>query len=108
MEAMRLNKKTYYISIHSNEIREVSIPDSDKEYEILATPENIKEIEILMRKQEQSSGDAVEYLAKPFHELGADEKRAEYDSSLKEIYKKIYELGTAKTREELKHIGPFT
>jgi len=102
-----LNKKIYYISIDSNEIREVSIPDSEKEYEIIATPENIKEIEILMRKQKQSSGDAVEYLAKPFHEQGTDDKRAEYDSSLIEIFKKIYELGTEKTKEEIKNIGPF-
>lgn len=37
-----VERKTYYVAVDTKDIREVSVPDSSIEYEIIASPDEAK------------------------------------------------------------------
>ncbi|PAV29990.1 hypothetical protein CIL05_08925 [Virgibacillus profundi] len=100
-------RKHYFVTVDTQDIREISIPDSGIEFEIIASQNEIEEIEKLFMKKNKNAKKAVQYLAKPFDERGADSEREGYDEHLMEIYRKINELGTMQTKEKIKEIGLF-
>lgn len=100
-----MEKKTYYIAVHDGEITDIDTPTGEHKYEIEATNEEIKEIEILISRKRKHSGDATKFLAKPFNEQGVDNERQSHDDEQKKIYKMIYKLGTLKTKNELNELG---
>lgn len=97
-------KKHFFITVNTEDIRETSVPDGI-EYEVIATPQEVDEIRQLFREMNQDSKNAVKFLAKPFHEWGADEKREQYDEHLMAIYQRIYDLGTEETRKNINEMG---
>ncbi|GGB30174.1 hypothetical protein F3157_13350 [Virgibacillus dakarensis] len=97
-------KKTYFVTVDTEDIREVSIPESGIEYEISATPEEIKEIEMLFMNKDKNAKKAVKFLGKPFDEWGADKERGSYDDHLMTIYQRLYDLGTEETRKRIKEL----
>lgn len=101
------DKKQYFVNVDTEEIREISIPDSGIEYEIIASFDEIKEIELLLIEKRKNAKQAVEYVKKPFDEWGADEERNKYESDVMSLYKRIYDLGTITTKEKIKEIGLF-
>lgn len=101
-----MNKKRhYFVTIDKGDIREMSIPDNSVEYEIHATPEEMKEVEMLFVEKRKNAKDAAKFIGKPFDEWGADDERNEYETNLIKIYQKIYNLGTLTTKEKIKEIG---
>ena len=101
-------RKHYFITVDTEDIREISIPDSGIEYEIIASENEIKEIENLFKEKNQNAKDAVKFLAKPFDEWGADDERSAYGEHLIEIYRKIYHLGTEETKEKINELSIFS
>ncbi|MEC5422704.1 hypothetical protein QGM71_04240 [Virgibacillus sp. C22-A2] len=101
------NKKHYYVTVDKQEIRDISIPDNGVEYKIIANQKEKEEIEELFRAKDKNEKDAVKFLAKPFDEWGADDKREDYDNKMIELYRKVYELGTSETKREINNLGLF-
>lgn len=99
------DKKRYFVTIDTQEIRETSIPDGNIEYEIIASKNEIKELRELFSQKDDNAKKAVEYIGKPFDEWGADEERESYDQYLINVYKRIYKLGTEDTKDKINKLG---
>jgi hypothetical protein len=99
------DKKRYFVTIDTQDIREMPIPDAHIEYEIIANENELKELKELFRKKDKNAKDAAEYIGKPFDEWGADEERESYDQYLIDIYKRIYALGSADTKDQIEELG---
>lgn len=99
-------RKTYFITVDTEDIRETSIPDGI-EYEVYASQSEINEIKELFDKKDQDTKNAVKYLAKPFNEWGADDERQKYDDHLIMIFRRIYDLGTEETKKNISKMGIF-
>ncbi|WP_234028578.1 hypothetical protein [Lentibacillus sp. Marseille-P4043] len=104
---MKMERKTYFVTVDTEDIREVSVPESGIEYEIKATQEEIKEIQMLFSKKDKNAKNAVKYLGKPFDEWGADDERTKYGNHLFSIYRKLYTLGTEKTKKKINELNLF-
>lgn len=102
------DKKHYYVMVDIQEIRDVSIPDSGIEFEIIASHSEIEEIQELFMKKNDNAKNAIGYLTKPFNEWGADDERCRYDNNMIMIYRKVFELGTKETKLKIKEMGIFT
>ncbi|MFA1818581.1 hypothetical protein ACDX78_00040 [Virgibacillus oceani] len=99
------DKKHYFVTIDTQDIREESVPDGYIEYEITASENEIKELKELFRKKDKNAEAAIEYIGKPFDEWGADEERESYDQFLIGIYERIHALGTADTKSKIEELG---
>ncbi|WP_077326171.1 hypothetical protein [Virgibacillus siamensis] len=102
-----MERKSYFVAVDFKEVREMSIPDNEIEFEIVATPDEVKELEELFRDTKKDGRKAAEYIGKPFDEWGADDKRTHYDEHLIEIYRFIHGLGTAETKERIEQLKLF-
>ncbi|MGP4106972.1 hypothetical protein [Virgibacillus sp. L01] len=102
-----MERKTYFVAVDTKDIREVSVPDSSIEYEIIASPDEAKEIQQLFTEESKDGRKATEYLGKPFDEWGADDERRNYDAHLIKIYRRLYELGTTDTKSKINQLGLF-
>lgn len=101
-------KKTYFVTIATGDIRKESLPQNDIEYEVNATFDEIKEIEMLFTEKDKDAQEAAKYLGKkPFDEFGADSERYDYEDHLVKIYRKLYEVGTEETRNKIKELNLF-
>ncbi|GEN88261.1 hypothetical protein [Oceanobacillus sojae] len=100
-------RNKYFVTVDTEEISEVSLPDNGIEYEIYATPEEVKEIEVLFARKDKNAKDAVKFVGKPFDERPVDAKRDSYEEYLIAIYRKLYELGTDETRKGIKELKLF-
>lgn len=100
------NKKKYFVHVDAKEIYETSIQERI-EYEVFATPNEIKEIEELFTKMKKDDINALKYLFSPFDEQAVDNKRHNYDEHLMAVYQLIYKLGTAETKSDINEIGFF-
>lgn len=98
------NKQLYYVSLETQTINEVPIPDGYS-YEIFATPDEIKQIRLLFKTLENLSKDALKHLAVPFNEYSVDEDRESYSDYLLEIYELLYQLGTEQTKQNIEETG---
>ncbi len=100
-----MNKKRYFVTISTKEIRETSVPDNGVEFEIIANQNEKEDIEALFKEKDQDSKNASMYLTKPFNEWGADDERSRYDDHMLNLYRKLYELGTEETKEKIDELG---
>lgn len=97
-------RKHFFISIDTEDIREISVPEGI-EYEVIATQDEINGLRNLFHQKNMSTKGAIKFLAKPFNETGADEERRQYDTHLMAIFQCIHDLGTEETKEEIKELG---
>lgn len=95
-----MNIKRYFVTVNTAEIREVSIPD-DIEFEIMATQEDILEIQTLFSRMDQEEKSGLAYIVRPFNENIVDDKRDQYNDDLIKIYELLYRLGTEETKESI-------
>lgn len=102
-----MERKKYFVTVDTEEISKVSIPDDSIEYEIYATPEEVKEIEVLFAEKAKNAKDAVKFVGKPFDERPVDATRNNYEDYLIGLYRKLYELGTEQTKNEIKELNLF-
>lgn len=98
-------KNHYFVTIDTHEIRDISIPDSGIEFEVIADQNEINKLRKLFMTTEKHEKNALEYLAKPFDEWGADDERQWYAEYVKAIYQAIFNLGTDDTKHKIKQLG---
>lgn len=97
-------KKQYFVSVNSGDISEVPIPD-EGQFEIIATSEEIKNIQYLFNQMDEETKSGLKYLARPFNEQKVDEKRAQNEKDLIQVYQLLFEYGTRETKENIKSFG---
>ncbi|TMW73395.1 hypothetical protein [Alteribacter natronophilus] len=104
-------KKKYYIQLNPismDFISDVSIADGSNgyEYEIEATEEEITELQDALQHAQAHDSDEQSLLS--FHHYQdefADHDRREYRDELTDIFRKLYQLGTPKTKKAIEEIG---
>lgn len=100
-----MKKNNYFVSVSSAEVTEVPIPDDNGQFEIIATEEEVLEIENYFKSIDDETKSGLKYLGKPFHEKPVDQKRYAGEEGLVKIYKLLYKYGTAKTKEDIDSFG---
>lgn len=98
-------KKHFFVTVNTQDIREMSLPEGGIEYEIVANGNEVEEIAKLFRAQNHETFGALGFLGKPFDEWGVDDKRAAFDMELIKLYRRIFDLGTEKTRSQIREMG---
>jgi len=99
-----MDRKIYYVNVHTNEIRENSVPGGI-EYEVLANDREIAEISKLFERLDENSKEALKYIINFLDEKPVDKERKNYGNHLLAIYSRIYDLGTEKTKGEIEQLG---
>ncbi|WP_404461068.1 hypothetical protein [Sutcliffiella horikoshii] len=96
-----MNKYTYYVTMETGQIHREPFDDQVKYYEVLATQEEIHEIERLFEELHTTeySPDAFK---SPLNEKSTQEHRDKQQLILDKIIVAIYELGTEVTKEEIR------
>ncbi|RAL22036.1 hypothetical protein [Thermoflavimicrobium daqui] len=104
-----MEKKTYYIAVdlgpNAGEIHEQAHDfDAVYDFEIKATPQEIKELEHLFSEIAEEDLDTFIQAHLPYKNK---ERQAEhnYDDRLEEVYRMIYRLGTEETKTRMKESG---
>lgn len=98
-----MEKGVFYVTLETGEISQQPNPETNGvQYAIEATPNEMKELEILFSKKR----DDMDFLyTKPMDEGSVDKDRKEDYSAMMGIFKKLYEYGTAQTRKQIDEIG---
>lgn len=100
------DKKLYYVTIDTKEVRPYSVPDNEIEFEIRATEEQVLEIEEVFAQLNKESKNAAEYIATtPFDEWGVDDERSQYQDDIKRLFHIIATLGTEESKKKLQEMG---
>ncbi|APC48642.1 hypothetical protein [Virgibacillus halodenitrificans] len=99
------DRKHYFVTVDTQDIREVSLPGSGIEYEIIADHNEIEQLNELFMKKDKNEKKAMSFLAKPFDEWGADDERNAYDDHMMRIFQMLYELGTDDTKTKIYELG---
>lgn len=105
-----MEKKPYYVSVQANSIMQ-NQGDAAYEFEIHATPEEIEKLSSIFEdmagydRRAMLKANAYTF---PYH---LDPENDGYDSSLREAYEYIYELGSSETKRHIEksgllHLGP--
>ena len=87
-----MDKKTYYVSVQANTILE-NEGAAAYEFKIHATPEEMNFLQDMMNEKmefDDATFTRAHLPGMPYHQ---DVENDDYDDSLKQIYKKIYEYG---------------
>src|SRR5699024_1548584 len=102
-----MNERKYYVvDLDAMEVREILIDDGI-EFEIIATPDEVKEIEILFDKMKDDSIESLKSILIPFNEQKVDAERESYDSHLISIFRMIYDLATEKSKSKVVSLTLF-
>src|SRR5690554_1565970 len=99
-----MNKKRYFVSVPAKIISE-SIEFSDHPFEIMATSDELVELQVLL--QSDKDFDISETARMPINAFSPEDEDVapEYDENLIKIYRMIHELGTLKTKVLIDETG---
>lgn len=96
-------KKRYYVSVEGEDIHERIMDDHIHYYEIVATQSQILEIKGVLQEIHSSEYNPIPILTSLNEENGI-KAREEQHSLIKNLYEKIYQLGTSKTKQEIRSL----
>lgn len=99
------SKKTFYIAVGSGEILEPSNMLGNFEFEIRATEEERDQLEELFEESMEAQEDTGIRAHIPFREYHNDKENDAADYYLKQIYRKLHELGTPETRSHIESMN---
>lgn len=101
---MENKKRTFYINLGSQEISQIRDGNNDV-FTIQATEEEMFRLRQVLN--EVFSADERSFWRShiPFRHYSEDSQNDDYDYSMREAYKMIYELGDDETKEFIKSIG---
>ncbi len=103
-------KETYYIGLRTGDIQKLPFDEDQQYFELNATPQEVYELQEML-DEAGSEGDTHEYflhpdaLMHPLTEDAGDEDRKEYGNTVRELYHKIYLLGTIETQKKIESMG---
>jgi hypothetical protein len=101
-EAFKMTK-TYYVSVEAEDIQESKLDDHLHYYEIEATKEQIQVIANILREIKRTEYDPKPILTSLNEENGI-KTREEQHHLIKNLYEKIYQLGTFETKQEIRSL----
>lgn len=99
-----MEKKTYYISVASGEVLEPEDMTGNFEFEILASEEDIDQLEELFEESAEAQDDTAARAIIP-SENHFDKENDTADHNMTEIYRKLYELGTPATKSHIESMN---
>lgn len=99
-----MEREKYYISVQSRTIMK-NQGDATYELEIVATPEEILQLENLFETQEDFELETFVRAHYPAVQYHHDNSNDGYDMVLKEIYQKLYSLGTQETKKHIESMN---
>jgi len=98
-------KKTYYVTVGSAEILEPEDVIGNFELEIVATEDEIDQLEELFDDRLVSEEASAVRAHIPFREYHQDVPNDDYDRSLAQIYKLLHQLGTPETKKHIEQMN---
>ncbi|MBM7619840.1 hypothetical protein JOC95_001692 [Bacillus tianshenii] len=96
-----MEKYLYYVTMETGKIHREPFDDRVKYYEVLATNDEIRELEVLFEELNRSEY-SFDGFREPMNEKSTQEHRNKQQLILDKIFVTIYELGTETTKEEIK------
>lgn len=99
-----MGKKTYYVSVQAGTVLE-NEEDAAYEFEIVATEqevENLMEQFGMLSDADNSTSLRAHMPGVPYHQ---DNEHDDYDRTLTEVYRTLYELGTEETKRTIARMG---
>jgi hypothetical protein len=97
-------KSTYYVSVQAGTVN-AGKGDAAFEFEIEATPEEIRELENLFAGAREADRRAYFRAHVPFLEYWHDKPNDDMDRTLEDVYRMIHRLGTPETKRHIEAMG---
>lgn len=100
------DKKHYFVAVSESEIREIPLDDNEEEFEIVADDNELNTLRESFLNMKEHANTATSFIIKdPFDDRRADRERDAYERNLQQVYRKIYDLGTAETKSKIRETG---
>jgi hypothetical protein len=97
-----MDKRTYYVAVGAGDILDAEIgPVENFDFEIVASQNELDELQELFEDTNEAESRNAHYAVIPYDSTTHDSQNGLYDKNLREIYVKLYELGTAETRSHI-------
>ncbi|SFF01859.1 hypothetical protein [Alteribacillus iranensis] len=105
-----MERNTYYIQMHPNMMRitNVKLDDNTIQYGVRATPEEKLELEKRMDEVQRDDASPSLLLERVHDEYLEEDAKAGLNMETKQLFQKIYELGTPETKKFLEEQGMAT
>jgi len=100
-----MDKKTYYIAVASGEILEPKDMSGNFEFEILASEEEIDQLQEMFEDSAEAQDDTAARAMIPVRDYHLDKENDAADYYLTEIYRKLHELGTPETKSHIENMN---
>ena len=100
-----MDKKTYYIAVASGEILEPKDMTGNFEFEILASEEEIDQLQEMFEDSAEAQDDTAARAMIPVRDYHLDKENDAADYYLTEIYRKLHELGTPETKSHIENMN---
>jgi hypothetical protein len=97
-----MDRKTYYVTVQHAEIMEDSTA-FNFDFVIQANDDEVDELQELFENVEDADNSNKHSAYVPYDDHG-DKNRA-YDDNLREVYKKIHQLGSPETKEHIEKMN---
>ncbi|WP_042421167.1 hypothetical protein [Geomicrobium sp. JCM 19038] len=106
-----MDKQIYYVNLNPismDDVTTTKIDDSELiQFEIEASADEIKELKTLLSEVQAHDMELQDlFTFRHFNEEYTDDDSREFQHGLDHVYKRIYELGTHKTREDMESMRP--
>ncbi|PYI54587.1 hypothetical protein [Paenibacillus flagellatus] len=99
-----MEKKTYYVSVQAGTVLE-NEGDAAYEFEIQATEAELDDLVESFELLSDLDNDSAARALNPFEDYSQDEENDNYDITLTQIYRKLYDMGTEQTRRTIAGMG---
>lgn len=96
-----MEKKTYYVAVASGEILEPEDMTGNFEFEILANEEDLDQLQELFEESAEAQDDTAARAMIPYRDYHNDKENDSADYWLREIYRKLHDLGTPATKRHI-------
>ncbi|PWA08277.1 hypothetical protein DCC39_15190 [Pueribacillus theae] len=101
-----MKKRLYYVSVETGDIMQTEVDDNQQYFEIAATDDELNELKALIKdlSYQNLSVTASNMFVHFFENEKHDEDNDRYTNKLYHVYKKIYDLGTPKTKQQFQEM----
>lgn len=101
-----MKKRLYYVSVETGDIMQTEVDDNQQYFEIAATDDELNELKALIKglSYQNFSVTASNMLVHFFENEKYDVDNDQYTNQLYQVYRKIYDLGTPKTKQQFQEM----
>ncbi|MCM3761154.1 hypothetical protein M3212_10210 [Alkalihalobacillus oceani] len=103
-----MTRETYYVSVDMSilSISKTKTPENVVQYEIRATEQEKDELYALLDEVGDHDFEPQQVFGHPFDERASDAEKDQTQKELRQVYERIYQLGTEETRKVLDNLRP--